>query len=279
MPRLLSFFLLLFIAIFGASGCVSYRYVAVENKYQKSSLPLHFDRNQSEDKRSVSTGFKKYRKERIEFWNPYTMNVDSSGRSYDTPPPGWVSHPVTLEGYHLVENAPYGIELTYLREMDLFYFGISGGLSVADIHHYGFFWGVSRKFGNLIPGFSVGLYRNWVKAYLNYWSKSNSHTDLYGTWTYAGTEVSRIPRWDVATRVGILYDRGNNFSPYAGYSNNQISLSGSLRATVHEICLGMAYPLPRQYSLSTEVSHTSSRVEGYRQDNLGNLQIRLAKEF
>lgn len=247
-------------------GCASYRYESVENKYQKSGLPLHFDRVPDEDKRAVSGGVKRYSAKKIEYEKPFTINVDSTGRSYDDPPSDWNFDPITSSGYRLIESAPYLVDFAYLQEIEWFHFGFSTGLSVSDIHHYGVFGGVSRKFGDVIPAFSVGLYRNWVGARLSYWSKSNSHTDLYGTWV-PGSDEGMIPRWDVATRAGALYDRGFSISPYASYSNNRVALAGSLHITVHEVLVGAMRPLPQRYSLFTDISYTSSRVEGFRQDN------------
>ncbi len=185
------------------------------------------------------------------------------------------------QGFHTIEHAAFAVELAYLKEVEWFHFGFSGGASSSDIHHYGFFWGVSRRFHDFVPTFGIGLYRNWIKASLNYWEKSASHTDLRGTWR-RGSSHGVIPRWDIAYRVGVLYDHDGPWLPYATYSNNRVFLAApgsSLHAQVDELGIGVLRPLAGGYLLQLEMSGTNTAVKGRHSQGIGNALMRLMKEL
>ena len=183
------------------TGCGTSRsLVSLDNQYERTRLPSHFDRDESTDDNSVSLDVRSTQRKTMAF------------RGYDSVP-------------FTVTNARYSVDGTLLLENENQHFGIEAGASPADqgLFRIGAFWGASQQWGShVLSSFTGGLFMN---GNLNKAQYKDVEWILFIPISSIEDSSDGIePHLEIPLHASVMFDTKTSVSLFVGYSLNMIGI-------------------------------------------------------
>jgi hypothetical protein len=213
-------------------GCSGRSVYQMHTRYEKTSLPVHFDRDEVLDERSVSISVSRTRPQKAGFQVDAPRYTEFS-----------------------FENAGSTVDGNVLWEFEQHHFGLGFGISPADarIFRLGGLWGYSLQQNRLLLSWAGGLFINNNVNHAQYedWGIFMSWDGEEGE--FHGSKV----HLDLPLRFNAGFDIPGPVDPYASYSLNLLGIGiedGGQTLGIVEGAGGLLVGLPLQLQLRLEAS-------------------------
>jgi hypothetical protein len=233
----------------GFTGCVSRQLVSLDNRYERTRLPVHFDRTDDADVPHVSVSVGAREKKTMAY-------TDSGG------------------GRSALRNAAYSVDGAFLTESWNHHFGLNVGASPADhgLLRLGAFWGYSARMSPaLVASFAGGIFMN---NNLNNGEYIQTECALF---IFCDSEQKfdegLEPHMEIPLRANLLLETKARISPFVGYSVNLIGvgMDGTEKTLgLHEVSAGAQLEVARGSALQVEGSASQTQLLGRGEIQEGN---------
>jgi hypothetical protein len=251
------------IALFALTGCTGRSVYQMDTGYEKTSLPVHFDRDPWDDQRFVSVSLSETRRQRAAF----------RGGAFDSTHFSFV-------------NAGSSVDGNLVWEFEGHHLGFGFGVSPQGMHllRLGGFWGYSLTFNRLLLSGTGGLFLN-----------NNENHARYEEWGFFALPQEEAEfhgnnlHMEMPLRANAGLDLPGPMTPYFSYSFNLLAIGirdGREVLSVHEGASGILLALPARLTMRLEASamrawmQDERAVEGDRSTRLlPGARVELGKGF
>ncbi len=252
------------IASVALAGCAGRHVSQMSTRYEKTSLPVHFDRNEVEDEKFFSVSVSETRRQKVDF----------SDTTY-------------MPTHYSFENAGSTVDGNLLWEVEGHHFGLGFGISPADARnfHIGGFWGYSLKRNDLLLSWTGGIFLNNNVNHAFYEDWSFLDWDGGDEGEFHGTSLLL----ELPLRINAGFDVPGPVDPYASYSFNLLRIGiekAGESVGIHEGAAGLLVELPLHLRLRLEASAMRAWMldqkasQGNRVTHtLPGARVELSKEF
>jgi hypothetical protein len=218
------------------SGCAGRHLYSLDTRYEKTRLPVHFDRETTEDEDYASLTIGRRKAETFAYRNADSTPISALNAAY------------TVDGSLLLESGAHHV-------------GLGVGFSPVDhgLIRLGGFWGHTQKVGPLLSSLGAGFFLN-----------TNFNDARYEDWeflAYEGEEGSShglVAHMEVPLRAGLAYDGPWGLLPYVNYSVSFFSIgpdNAERDLVAQEIAAGTSWEARRGHAVQIEASMMASRID------------------